>query len=335
MRFIRLRSPADGTPDGASGPDNTSIALMDTWGAGEGVFTQGTPPATPPAQQAPPSRQVTPPVRPAQRVIQDNTDANGQTPTQQHQVQPDPQQVQVQPSAPASATLTEADLTRIATAAAVGARAGAPQQSTQQTVAEPPMTDEQFAARYRTPVVTDATMQALMDADPKKGAAAMNALLKQTYTAALLMSNDLHAAEIAKLRSEVSPHVRAFQTFQQERAGIAQRERFNRAHADIAAEGELVDEVRDSLEAKINRGELPRFTDEASAFKAVADNVRKLVARMGGAGSSPDGGQHPPAQSPPAPVQRRPAVLTQQGRGSSGQPQQKTAMDSVMDSWNQ
>jgi hypothetical protein len=147
------------------------------------------------------------------------------------------------------------------------------------------------------------------------------------------MANDLHTAEIAKVRGELTPHVQAFQTFQQQQQKVALENEFYSLHADLANERELVNETIDAFQAKRARGELPPLTKE-QAFKAVADNVRKLVARMGGANPNANAGQ--PTQSPttPPPVQRRPAVLTQQGRGSSGQPQNATAMDKVMDSWN-
>ena len=330
MKFTRLRSPADDSSEG-SGPDNTSGALMDSWGSGEGVMPQGAPSAPTPQRQAPPPppRQVTPPQRPAQRVIQDDTDANQAQPNpQQAQVQPDPFQQQVQPSAPPS--LSEADLTRIATVAAGAARQAMPQQQVQQAP-QPAMTDEQFNTRYRVPVVTAQTMQAINDPDPVKGAAALNALLKQTYTSSLLMANDLHSAEIARVRGEMTPHVQAFQTFQQTQQKVALENEFYGLHADLNNERELVNETIDAFQTKRARGELPPMSKE-QAFKAVADNVRKIVARMGG--TLPNGGQPSQAPQHQAPVQRRPAVLTQQGRGSSGQPQQGTAMDKVMDSWN-
>lgn len=313
---------------------------MDSWGSGEGVMPQGAPPAAPQQRQAPPppaARQVTPPQRPAQQVIRDDTDANrvvaGPVLDPQQQVQGT-----TEPAVPAAAPtpmLSEADLTRIATVAGAAARGAVPQQQVQQPQ-QPAMTDEQFNARYRVPVVTAQTMQAINDPDPVKGAAALNALLKQTYTSSLLMANDLHTAEIARVRAEVSPHVREFQAFQQQRQAQAQHTRFTSAHPDIAQETDLINDVRDTFEARINRGEMQRFPDEPTAFKAVADNVRKLVARMNGANPSVDGGQPSQvSQAPAAPVQRRPAVATQQGRGSSGQPQQGAgALDKMMESWN-
>jgi len=333
MKFIRLRDAASDNSSEGSGPDNTAPGLMDSWGNGEGVMPQGAPPAQQ-QQQAPQPRQVTPPRRPAQQVIQDNTDANQIVPqqTQQTQNQQQPTSNGNAPAAPAVPMLSEADLTRIATVAAGAARGAIPQQQ-QQRAPEPAMTDEQFNARYRVPIVTAQTMQAINDPDPAKGAAALNALLKQTYTSSLLMSNDLHQAEIARVRNEMTPHVQAFQTFQQNQQKVELENQFYSLHPDLVAEKELVNETIDAFQAKRARGELPPLTRD-QAFKAVADNVRKLVARMGGALPA-DAGQPSPAQHvPTAPVQRRPAAATQQGRGSSGQFAQPTGMDKVMASWD-
>lgn len=336
MKFVRLRSPADGSPDG-SGSDNTSSAVMEAWGGGEGVLDNGTgqpspAPAAPTPPPAPAPRQVTPPPRPARQIIQDNTPANQgvEEPTPAAPVTPTPPAQQPTPAAPPTAGLTEADLARIATVAAGAARQAVPQQQPQQPPAQERMSDAELDARYKRPVVTAETMQAIMS-DPAKGAAVFNQLLRQAETAALMMSYDLHQAELARVRGEVQPHLQAFQTFQAQRSAAEQRARFSSAHPDIASESELIDDVRDALEAKINRGELPKFASEADAFKAVADGVRKIVARMGGTIPA-NGGQPPPTHT--APTQRRPAVATQQGRGNTGPVQQKSGMESVMDSWN-
>lgn len=312
----RLRSPAGPEGDTGSGPDNTG-GLMDTWSDAQGQNQ--------PAQGTPTPQQVTPPVRPQrQPVISDNPPAQQQIDTQQ-QAAP----AQQQAAAP-SHQLSEADLTRIATVAAGAVRQSQPQQQQPQ---QPAMTDEQFAARYRTPQANAATMQAILDPDPVKGAIALNALLKQTYTSALLMANDLHQAELSKVRGEFAPHVEQFNSFRAQQQKLALENEFYAANTDLANERDLVNETIDAFQAKASRGEVA-FADKTQAFKAVADNVRKILARMGPASAS-TGQQTPSQQQSPPPQQRTMAAATSQGRSGSGQAQSGSPMDKMMTSWDQ
>lgn len=304
-----LRSPAGPEGDTGSGPDNLNSGLMDAWGDGNSQ----------PAQQ-PVQRQVTPPQRPQQQVVSDSQ------PAQQQQQEP---QQQVQQTPAAAPSLSDADLTRIAAVAAGAVRQSQPQQAPAQ---ESPMTDEQFAARYRTPKVDAAVMQAILDTDPVKGAAALSALLKQTYTSALLMSNDLHQAEIAKVRGEFEPHISTFRAYQQQQQKVALENEFYSLHQDLANERELVNETIDAFQAKASRGEV-RFTDKSQAFKAVADSVRKILSRMGA--TPANGGQQTPnheASSSSGP--RKMAAATSQGRSATGQFVAGTSMEKMMDSWD-
>lgn len=336
-RYI-LRSPAGDVAGEGSGPDNVGTSLMEGWGNGDGLGA-GAPSAPAVGSTPPPApRQVTPPIRPQQNVISDNTPANQVQPNPyQQNVQPDPNAAQIQNAAPAG--LSEADLTRIATTAAMAARGAVQPQSgqQQQQVTQPAaMTDEQFAARYRTPQVNAQVMQAIHDPDPAKGAAALQQVLKQTYTSALLMANDLHQAELAKVRGEFQPHIETFQ--QQQRVQAEQRleTEFYTTNPDLVNERDLVKEVTDALQAKVARGEI-RFSTKEQAFKAAADSVKKLLARMGGTSSSA-GQQTPPNQEQPTasvPTQRRMSSATAQSRGGTGQQSaSNNPMDRVMDSWN-
>lgn len=315
-----LRTPAGPEGDMGGGSDNTGTGLMDSWGSGDGPLH----PTGQPTPQAPAPRQVTPPVRPKQTVIADNTDGNAAAPTRQTEGD-----APAAPSAPPAApsTLSDAELARIAAATAGAVRQIVPQPAA--PAAPAAMSDAEFAARYKTPVVDAAFMQQLMDTDPAKGAAVLNGVLKQTYTSALLMANDLFQAEMSKMRGEIQPHVDSFKTFQAQQQKVALENEFYSLHPDLVNERDLVNEVIDSLQAKVARKEL-NFASKTDAFKAVADNVKRLLARMGATGT-PDGGQ----QSPPTPQPRRPAVATAQGRSGTGQPQNLTPMDKVMASWDQ
>ncbi len=289
--------------------DSVNETLMQGWGGGDANPSQeqGT-------QQAAPNQQTT---------TQQGSQSGRTVQTQQgQQAQP------VQAVTPQTG-LSEADLTRIATVAA-----GASRQAIQQ--AQPPaqaqtMTDQEFAARYKTPQVSEQTMQAIMDADPKKGAAELNKLLRQTYTSALLMANDLHKAELGGLRNEFTPHITAFQTYKQQVDNQAAEGRFFQSNQDLAQERDLVMEVKDAFLAKVQRGEIS-FTSEAEAFKAVADNVRKIVNRMGAQSTNGAGQQSQQVQGQPQ--QRRMATMTSQGRGGTGQSQSGgSPLDKAMDSW--
>lgn len=312
-----LCSPAGPEGDMGGGSDNTSAGLMDSWGDG-----QGAPQSAPP--QTPPPRQVTPPVRARTNVIADNTDANAGHNAPANDPAQQPPATTQQPVPPAH-QLSEADLTRIAATAAGAARAAV--QPAHQPQQPATMSDAEFASRYKTPTVDAAFMQQLMDTDPAKGAAVMNGVLKQTYTSALLMANDLFQAELAKMRGEFQPHVESFRSFQASQQKTALENEFYSLHPDLATERDLVNEVIDSFQAKVARKEIS-FADKTSAFKAVADASKKLLARMS---ASSDGQQSPPAQ----PAQRRPAAATSQGRSGSGQPQNLSPMDKVMASWDQ
>lgn len=311
----KLRTPVGPEGDQGSGPDNTGN-LMDNWSDSQGQNQPG---------QQPAPVQVTPPLRPQRQApISDNPPAQQTQETQQAQQQAPAQQQQATPS------LSEADLTRIATVAAGAVRQSQPQQ---QRVEQPPMSDEQFAARYRTPQANAATMRAILDPDPVKGAVALNALLKQTYTSALLMANDLHQAEMTKVRGEFAPHIDTFRAFQVEQQKQRLENEFYSLNPDLANEKILVEETRDSFEARVNRGEV-HFTDKTQAFKAVADNVRKILARMGPAQTN--GGQQTQSQqTSPSPAQRTMASATSQGRSGSGQPPNGSSMDKMMTSWDQ
>lgn len=210
-----------------------------------------------------------------------------------------------------------------ATAQAMQSRA--PQQSTQQQT--PPMSDEEFAKHYNLPRVDAKALERLFDKDPAQGAAFLNELLKQTYTAAFRMSNDMMQAQMQQRMQEFQPRLSQVDRFIAEQNEKAANDRFYKTFPTLANERDLVQEVLDATQAKIARKELS-FADEKQAFQYVADATNRVLSRMAPSGGSP--GRQPSAG------QRQMASASSAGRssGSSAKPV-ATEMDTMMGSWDQ
>ena len=185
------------------------------------------------------------------------------------------------------------------------------------------LTAQEFIAKYGIPQVDAKVMQAILDADPAKGAAAMQNLLLQAVRAGALISKDVYSADIQKFRSEVDPHISEFKSFQQQRAEEAAVKAFYSEYKDLVGEEALVEEMTAALNARVISGQMKPFATQAEANKAVADAARKLVARM----NKPGAGQG--AAQPATPPTRQMSAALSAGRSGTGQPATKSVAEEV------
>jgi hypothetical protein len=251
---------------------------------------------------------------------QDDTTPPAQVPAQQDGQQ---QQTPVVPPAQVQTPPGTTDQTALVQAAVeAGIRASregqqSPQQQTQQPA--PRMSDEQFAAHYRIPQVTPQHIETIMGQDPQRAAQALNALLRDTMSAALRMSSDVVIAETERVRGEFNPHITSWQAYQKQNARKAAEASFYSMYPNLAEEKALVNEVRDAYIMRVKTGQVS-FRDEKEAFAAVANTVNNLVSRFKPQGTN---GQ-PAANGQQAPTTgqaggRQMSAASSAGRTGTGQ----------------
>jgi hypothetical protein len=220
-----------------------------------------------------------------------------------------------------------------ATRAAAGASAQGQQTSQAQIKKDQKeLTPEEFNAKYQIPEINEATIQSILDADPKKGAAMLRTLLIRITGSAVLMSNDVIDRRLQQVRDEMNPHVSSWQTFQKEQREQKLVTDFYAANKDLENEKPLVKEMQDAIFGRIASGQMKPFARPEDALKAVADATRAVLARMGRAtGVSPTQGQ---AQTTgqgqqTAPVGRQMAAASTTGRSGGGSASPRTDVEEV------
>lgn len=178
----------------------------------------------------------------------------------------------------ASATAaTNAELIHSVVEATVAGMSKREQQQVRQDQRE--LSPEEFNKKYGVVQITESHMQQILDADPKKGAAALNNIIQGAVRQAMLMQQDLTASELSRMRGEFEPHVKSWQSYQQEQREVSLQNEFYKLHPDLSDERPLVEELTAAMVAKVQAGQLKISTKE-EGFKAVADAAKKIVARM-------------------------------------------------------
>lgn len=143
------------------------------------------------------------------------------------------------------------------------------------------LTPEEFNAKYQIPEVNEGTIQAILDADPKKGAAMLRQLLMRVTGSSVLMAKDVIDAQMKQVREEMNPHITSWQDFQREQRETKLVNDFYAANADLVNEKPLVKEMQDAIFGRIASGQLKPFNRPEDALKAVADATRAVLTRMG------------------------------------------------------
>ena len=143
------------------------------------------------------------------------------------------------------------------------------------------MTAEEFNAKYQIPEINEATIQAILDADPKKGAAMLRNILIRNMGSAVLMAKDVIDKQLGSFREEMNPHVQSWNKFQKEQRETALENQFYTTYSDLANEKPLVKEMQDAIFGRIASGQLKPFDKPEDALKAVAAASRAVLTRMG------------------------------------------------------
>lgn len=146
-------------------------------------------------------------------------------------------------------------------------------------VATRQISDEEFNKKFGVQNITEAHIQQILDADPKKAAAALNGMLQGLNRQSLLMAQELFQAELAKQRAEFEPHVKSWTSYQKQQNEARVEQQFYIDHPALADEKDLVSEIRDAMVLKVQQGQL-KFATQQEANKAVADAAMKIVSRM-------------------------------------------------------
>lgn len=257
--------------------------------------------------------------------------------TQQSSTGETTQQKQAQTPSPATTLTPDLIAAAIsATAEATAKRIGTQSQVTQATKE---MTDDEFNARYGITKYDAKYIERLFDKDPNAAAQVLNEISRNSYTAALRMSNDLFQAELSKLRKEFEPKVSAFEKHVSEVREVQARDRFYKTHPDLLPEAEVVQEILNAVQDRVNKGELNFGNDETKAFQFIADATKKRIEYMrskyGTVQQNGSTGGTPPAggQQPQNGTRQMQSVSSTARPG--GQPAKKTELDAAMDAWDQ
>lgn len=228
-----------------------------------------------------------------------------------------------EPTKPTPAGVDAATLEQIVTAAVAGARKG---DTPAATPAPKEITAEDFNKKYGIPTVDATLMQRLMDADPAKGAAVMQNLLLQAVRSGALIAKDAFGSDLTKLRSEFEPDIQHYRNFRSEREQTALYDKFFTTYPDLKDERELVDALGTEFAARVKSGAI-KISSPDEGMKLVADAVRKTVTRLRGttAAAPGKGASSAPAAAP----QREMSAASSAGRSGTGQPQQKSDVETV------
>ena len=211
-----------------------------------------------------------------------------------------------------------------ATRAAAGASAAGQQKTDAQIKKDQDaLTPEQFNAKYQIEPITEAHIQAILDADPKKGAQMLNRLFMKNMGSAVLMAKDIVDNQLKAVRAEMEPHVTSWTQHQREQREAKLETDFYTANADLVNEKPLVKEMQDAIFGRIASGQLKPFNRPEDALKAVADATRAVLVRMGkqtGAGGSGTAQQQSQSQSQgQKPPTRQMTAASTAGQSGAGQ----------------
>lgn len=185
------------------------------------------------------------------------------------------------------------------------------------------LTPEQFNAKYQIEPVTEAHIQAILDSDPKKGAAMLNRLFMRNMGSAVLMARDIVDSQLKTVRAEMEPHVASWTQHQKEQREAKLETTFYTSNADLVNEKPLVKEMQDAIFGRIASGQLKPFNRPEDALKAVADATRAVLARMGrqtgaGGGGTVQQQSQSQGQGQKSPTRQMTAASTA-GQSGSGQ----------------
>lgn len=223
-------------------------------------------------------------------------------------------------------TIDPTVLEGIVSAAVAGARKGDQQQVVQTPPAQKEISVEDFNKKYGIPTVNAETMQRIMDADPAKGAAAMQNLLLQAVRSGALIAKDALGADIGKLRDEFSPHIEKWKSYDGERQEKAMYDKFFTTYPDLKDERELVDALGTEFASRVKSGAI-KISSPDEGMKLVAEAVRKTVTRLRGAGAPASGTRA--SSAPAAAPQREMSAASSAGRSGTGQLQQKSPVEEI------
>lgn len=173
------------------------------------------------------------------------------------------------------------------------------------------LTAAEFNEKYQIQPINEATIQAILDADPKKGAAMLQQLFIRNMGSAVLMAKDVIENRMTAMREEMSPHLSSWTSFQKEQREAKLETDFYGTNKDLVNEKPLVKEMQDAIFGRIASGQMKPFARPEDALKAVADATRAVLTRMGK--STNAGGSTAQTQS------------QQQGQGQQTHTRQMTA----------
>lgn len=248
-------------------------------------------------------------------------------PTKDVSNEPDPGKVVTTPviaaAAPATQQPSQADLIRDTVAATVqGLR------QPQQQAAPKEVSPEEFDKKFRVVKVTDADITQLFDTDPKKAAAFLNGKIQGAVTQALLMAQELHESRIAEMRGEFEPHVKSWTAYQRQQHETAIEAKFFKDNPELADEKELVEEIKLSMIAKVNAGQV-KFSSQDEANKAVADAAKKIVARMQKPAATPSNGTQTAVPGQQQNQGRQMSAASSAGRAGTGKAAAQSDVDLI------
>lgn len=141
------------------------------------------------------------------------------------------------------------------------------------------ISDEDFNKKFGVMNVTDAHIQQLLDADPKKAAAALNTMFQGLNRQSLLMAQELFESRMTEMQAKFTPHVESWTRYQREQNEAKVEQQFYTAFPALVDEKDLVAEIRDAMVLRVQSGQL-KFSSQTEANKAVADAAMKIVSRM-------------------------------------------------------
>jgi len=143
------------------------------------------------------------------------------------------------------------------------------------------LTPQEFNAKYHIEPITEAHIQAILDADPKKGASMLNQLFIRNMSSAVLMAKDVIESRLGAMREEMNPHIASWEKHQREQREAKLETDFYTSNKDLVNEKPLVKEMQDAIFGRIASGQLKPFATPQDALKAVADATRAVLTRMG------------------------------------------------------
>lgn len=216
-----------------------------------------------------------------------------------------------------------------ATAQAMMRQQQSQQQIQQQARGSADLSPDEFNKKFQVVQITPEHVTALLDQDPKKGAAVLNNLIQGAVRQAVLMSQEIATGRISEVTEKYEPHIQSWQSYQQQVAAQQAEERFFKSHPDLAGERELVFEMKDAFLAKKASGQI-NFSNEKEAFDAVANATRTILKRVNPqwrpAGQAGGGGATGAAGQPQG---RQMSAASSAGHTGTGQAAAKNVVDEI------